>query len=240
MSKPFEWWLGTALLPGLYNLYYETALKDDFDGSADVASTSPVLSMPNPLNSYQESPYQGPVFPGMSAAEMFPDVRRPSVSTPADVVSYEETIPSDIKADLGKPGSWWEEMFQTAETAAINQANRNEEAAYAAYLRSEQAADNAYKRARNLRKSQYLDAVESLKAAGLNPVLAASNGISGSSTTAPQANAPASSSSAASGIDGASLLQAIAAIVSSAGNLMKGISSFLPSQYVSTIFKGSD
>lgn len=94
------------------------------------------------------------------------------------------------------------------------------------------------KRARALRQTAYQDAVSSLKAAGLNPVLAAGGGISGSATTAPMANAPSSSSGMASGLNASDLLTAIASIVSSAGNLMKGISSFLPSQVVSTLLKG--
>lgn len=120
-------------------------------------------------------------------------------------------------------GDYFAQLYETEEEAARNQAQRNEEAAYQAYLRSEVAAENAMKRARELRQTQYQDAVFSLKAAGLNPVLAASGGISGSSTTAPQANAPSSSSSAAGGINITDLLTALGSIVSSAGNLLKGL-----------------
>lgn len=124
-------------------------------------------------------------------------------------------------------------LFETSEEAARHQAQRNELAAYQAYQRSEEAADNALRRARELRQTQFQDAVSSLKAAGLNPVLAASGGLGGFSTTAPQANAPASSSSAANGINGADLLSAIAQILSASGNLLKGLN---PTEIVKNFF----
>lgn len=183
---------------------------------------------------------------GLSLSSMFPifapllgsdqaDPSMSSVNTPAAVREADDVV----RAEYGDMSDdWFSELFETAENAALKQAERNERSAVAAYERSEQAADNALKRARDFRQTAYQDAVASLKAAGLNPVLAAGGGISGSSTTAPMANAPASSSGMASGMNAADLLTAIAVIVSGAGNLMKGISSFLPSQVISTLLKG--
>lgn len=145
-----------------------------------------------------------------------------------DVQSIKDSVPGAKFDDVG----FWESLFETAEQAAVRQAQRNEEAAVAAYQRSEAAADAALRRARELRQTEKQDVMASLKAAGLNPVLAASGGFSGSAVTAPQATAPSSSSGMASGVNGADLLSSIASIVSSAGNLMKGISSFLPTHLI--------
>lgn len=136
-------------------------------------------------------------------------------------VSEASSVLNDV---LGQDGSsYLGDLFETSEHAAEQQAIRNEAAAIDAWKRSEQAADNAMRRARELRQTAYQDAVQSLKAAGLNPVLAASGGISGSATTAPQANAPSSSSGMADGLNAADLLMSIAAILSGAGNLIGNI-----------------
>lgn len=173
------------------------------------------------LSQFKDAPGASPFDGPFSFGEHLPINSAAAVSDAAE----------PLKATFGDTG-WLESLFNTAEQSAINQARRNEDAAYAAWQRSEQAADSALRRARELRQTAYQDAVSSLKAAGLNPVLAASGGISGSAVTAPQANAPASSSGLAQGINGADLLTAIAAIISSAGNLMKGISSFLPTTLI--------
>lgn len=160
---------------------------------------------------------------------------RNGITSPSDVQGYSEFAQNavgDFSADI--PG-WLETLFNTSEQSAALQWQRNENSARNAYVRSELAADNALRRARQLRQSYYQDVVNSLKAAGLNPVLAAQNGISGASTTAPQANAPSATSSIASGINGADLLSAIAAIITASGNLMKGISSFLPTNIISNV-----
>lgn len=130
---------------------------------------------------------------------------------------------SEASEMLGNFGDYLGELFETSETAARNQAIRNEEAAYNAWQRSEKAADAALQRARSLRSTAYQDAVSSLKAAGLNPVLAAGGGISGSAVTAPQANAPAASSGMADGLNAADLLLAIASLLSGAGSLIGSI-----------------
>lgn len=166
------------------------------------------------------SPFDGPV----SFGQQLP------INSP---VAAQEAADA-IKAEFGDV-SWLGTIFKTAEQAAVEQARRNEAAAVAAWRRSEEAADNALRRAREYNLNFYKDTVASLKAAGLNPVLAAGGGIGGHSVTAPQANAPASSSGLAEGINGADLLTSIAAIISSAGNLMKGISSFLPSNIISQV-----
>lgn len=211
---------------------------DDFLQSRGLPTSDEVIpkSLTTPLGSRD----------GLSLANMFPifapllgsdqgDPSMSSVNTPSAVREADEVVRAEY-GDLSD--NWFSELFETAENAALKQAERNERSAVAAYERSEQAADNALNRARVLRQTAYQDAVQSLKAAGLNPVLAAGGGISGSSTTAPMANAPASSSGMASGMNAADLLTAVAVLVSGAGNLMKGISSFLPSQVISTLFKG--
>lgn len=136
-------------------------------------------------------------------------------------VSEASSVLNDV---LGQDGSsYLGDLFETSEHAAEQQAVRNEAAAIDAWKRSEQAADNALRRARELRQTAYQDAVSSLKAAGLNPVLAAGGGISGSAVTAPQANAPSSSSGMADGLNAADLLMSIAAILSGAGSLIGNI-----------------
>lgn len=178
-----------------------------------------------------DSPWDG----GFDILKPPPATVLDSITTPSDVQAYTDFAQNaigDFSADI--PG-WLETLFNTSEQSAALQWQRNENSARNAYVRSELAADNALRRARQLRQSYYQDVVNSLKAAGLNPVLAAQNGISGASTTAPQANAPSATSSIASGINGADLLSAIAAIISASGNLMKGISSFLPTNIISNV-----
>lgn len=139
------------------------------------------------------------------------------MSSPIQVREAGDFLGSDLSEYLS-------ELFETSENAAKKQAERNETAAVNAWLRSERAADAALQRARSLRRTSYQDAVSSLKAAGLNPVLAAHGGISGSAVTAPQANAPASQSGMADGLNAADLLMAIAALLSGAGSLIGSIS----------------
>lgn len=69
-------------------------------------------------------------------------------------------------------------------------------------------ADRAVERARELRQTQYQDVVSSLKAAGLNPVLAAGGGIGGSSSAAPMAT-----SSAAQGTRAVDIISSIALLL---------------------------
>lgn len=118
-------------------------------------------------------------------------------------------------------------LFETSETAAVNQAQRNEAAAVEAWKRSEQSADRALQRTRELRQTAYQDAVASLKAAGLNPVLAASNGISGSSVTAPMASTSSSQSGMADGLKAADVLALISNYVSSVKSMMTSLISIL-------------
>lgn len=160
-----------------------------------------------------------------------------SAAAPSDSAapSSDSAAPTeDFEADI--PG-WITSLFETSEQAAVSQWQRNENSARWAYARSEAAADRALERARQLRQTYYQDAMQSLKDAGLNPVLAAGGGIGGASTTSIQANAPSASSSMASGINGADLLSAIAAIITASGNLMKGISSFLPTSILKGVLK---
>lgn len=69
-------------------------------------------------------------------------------------------------------------------------------------------ADLAVERARELRRTQYLDAVEGLRAAGLNPVLAAGGGIGSSSSVAPMAT-----SSAAQGTRAVDMISSLALLL---------------------------
>jgi len=179
-----------------------------------------------------------------SVHDVFYNLTHPfkTVTNSPEVVSAIKGTVSDVLNPAGNfeadiPG-WIETLFENSEQAASKQWERNENSARWAYQRSEAAADAAMQRARQLRQTAYQDAVDSLKAAGLNPVLAAGGGISGSAVTAPQGSAPSASSGMASGVNGAELLSAIAAIISSSGNLLKGISSFLPSNVISTLIKG--
>ena len=125
-----------------------------------------------------------------------------------------------IKDATGSALSEFENLFETSETAAEKQALRNEQAAINAWQRSELAADRAAARTRELRSTAYQDTVASLKAAGLNPVLAASGGISGGSVTAPMAQAPAASSNMAEGMKAADLLQFLVNYVGSISKLL--------------------
>lgn len=146
-----------------------------------------------------------------------------SVHSPSDASDFNELIHNQT-------GGWlkdFENLFETTETAAVNQAQRNEAAAIEAWKRSEQSAERAAARTRELRKTAYQDAVASLRAAGLNPVLAASGGISGGSVTAPMAQAPAASSNMADGLKAADLLSVLSNYVGSVKSLVSGIIPFV-------------
>lgn len=78
-------------------------------------------------------------------------------------------------------------------------------------------ADLAVERARELRRTQYIDAVQGLRAAGLNPVLAAGGGIGSSSSVAPMAT-----SSAAQGTRAVDVISSLALLLQS---ITGGISS---------------
>lgn len=136
---------------------------------------------------------------------------------------HSPTDASEAMDMLGYLGQYFTQLFETEANAAKIQAESNEAAAVNAWKRSELAADAALARARKFRQTSALDNVQALKAAGLNPVLAASGGISGSAVTAPQANAPASTSSKADGLNAADLLTAIAALLGGAGSLIGSI-----------------
>lgn len=117
-------------------------------------------------------------------------------------------------------GDYVGNLFQTDADAALDQALLNEDAAIASWKRSEESADKAQARARELRQTYYSDLMKGLKDAGLNPVLAASGGFGGVSSSAPLGVSQASSSSKADGLNAATLIQAIASILSGAGNLV--------------------
>lgn len=141
------------------------------------------------------------------------------IHSPSDAADFNGVIHDQTGGILKD----FENLFETSETAAVHQAQRNEAAAVEAWKRSEQSADRAMARTRELRQTAYQDAVASLKAAGLNPVLAASNGISGSSVTAPMAQTSSSQSGMADGLKAADLLALISNYVSSVKSMMTSL-----------------
>ena len=120
------------------------------------------------------------------------------------------------------------DLFQTDADAALDQALVNENLSENAWKRSEQSADAAQARARELRQTYYQDLMHSLKEAGLNPVLAASGGFGGVSSSAPMGTSQAASSQKADGLNAANLLAAIAAILNGAGSILGGITRSSP------------
>lgn len=129
-------------------------------------------------------------------------------------------------------GDYGGDMFQTDADAALDQAAVNDDLAKAAWLRSEESADKAQARARELRRTYYQDLMRSLKEAGLNPVLAASGGFGGVSSSAPMGTSQAATSQKADGLNAADLIEAIASVLTGAGSLARGVSSFLPTTVI--------
>lgn len=115
------------------------------------------------------------------------------------------------------------DLFQSDARAALNQATVNDELSELAWQRSEQSADRALERSRELRRTYYGDLMQGLKDAGLNPVLAASGGFGGVSSSAPMGTSTAATSSKADGLNASTLLQAIASIITASGSLMRGL-----------------
>lgn len=128
-------------------------------------------------------------------------------------------------------------MFQTDADAALDQAAVNDQLSEAAWKRSEESADRAMARARELRQTYASDLMKGYQAAGLNPVLAASGGFSGVSSSAPQGSSQAATSSKADGLNAANLMQAIAFILSGAGSLISGASRLSPAGIISNAAK---
>lgn len=165
------------------------------------------------------------MFPGIVAP--YPDVvvtggqssSLGSVVSPSGAKELDDLFQSVTGSGL----DYIRDLFETSEIAAVKQAQRNEEAAINAWKRSEESAQRAAARTRELRSTAYQDAVSSLKAAGLNPVLAASGGISGGSVTAPMAQAPAASSNMAEGLKGADLLNFLVNYIGAASKLIDAI-----------------
>lgn len=114
-------------------------------------------------------------------------------------------------------------LFQTDADAALDQASVNDMLSEAAWQRSEESADRAVARARELRQTYAADLMKGYQDAGLNPVLAASGGFGGVSSSAPQGTSQAATSSKADGLNAANLMQAIASILSGAGSLIGGL-----------------
>lgn len=132
----------------------------------------------------------------------------------------------------GGLGDYVGDLFQTDADAALDQAMTNDALSEAAWLRSEKSADAAQARARELRQTYYSDLMRSLKSAGLNPVLAASGGFGGVSSSAPMGTSQAATSQKADALNAADLIEAIAAVLTGAGSLARGVSSFLPSTVI--------
>jgi len=104
---------------------------------------------------------------------------------------------------------------------------------------NEEQAEIAYQRQRDFRKTYYADLVEGMKAAGLNPMLLAHVGYSGS--TVPQASSQAIGGDTWSDLVNASAakhnsysqrLTAIAALIGASASVMDAISKFLPTTVI--------
>ena len=106
---------------------------------------------------------------------------------------------------------WLEGYIESPEAAAERQRDFNEA-----------EAEKAMARARELRKTAASDYVEGLKAAGLNPVLAAGSGFNLSSNIAPQAT-----SSAAQGTRAVDFVSALAALLQGVGGVLSGSGSLV-------------
>lgn len=119
-------------------------------------------------------------------------------------------------------GDYIGNLFQSDADAALDQAMTNEMLSENAWKRSEQSAEAAQQRAYQYLENYHSHLMKGLKDAGLNPVLAASSGIGGVSASAPQGTSQAATSSKAEGLNAATLLRAIAAILSGAGSLLTG------------------
>lgn len=123
---------------------------------------------------------------------------------------------SEVSNSLGSSAldnflHWLEGYIESPEAAAERQRDFNEA-----------EADRAMQRARELRKTAASDYVEGLKAAGLNPVLAAGSGFNLSSNVAPQAT-----SSAAQGTRAVDFVSALAALLQGVGGVLSGSGSLV-------------
>jgi hypothetical protein len=204
-------WTGVADWLGL------KPIEDAGDFFQDLGSVASMGLYNAQNNSFNPSAFLGnPVLAGVAGAVS----DKWSDSVPSTMGGITDTLDTLREEDLLDYAG---NLFQTDADAALDQASVNDMLSEAAWKRSEESADRAMRRARELRQTYAADLMKGYKDAGLNPVLAASGGFGGVSSSAPQGTSQAATSSKADGLNAANLMQAIASILSGAGSLISGM-----------------
>lgn len=206
-------WTGVADYFGLKPI---DDFGDFWQNAGSIASMGLYNARENSFNPSNLLPNGGPVGAGIAGAVS----DHWSENVPSTIGGVMETLDNLREDDLLDYAG---NLFQTDADAALDQASLNDQLSEAAWKRSEESADRAMSRARELRQTYAADLMKGYRDAGLNPVLAASGGFSGVSSSAPQGTSQAATSSKADGLNAANLMQAIASILSGAGSLVSGL-----------------